>query len=110
MPSDQYIAIKNLNRAIKCYKKAIQLNKRYYLAYRGLGNYYLKNEEFDVADEWYSMAIDINPVRFGPIYKNRALARLKSGKGSVKEDLEKYLHYMPGATDRISIQETIKEL
>jgi tetratricopeptide (TPR) repeat protein len=75
-----------------------------------LGNYYLKNEEFDVADKWYSRAIDINPVRFGPIYKNRALARLKSGKGSVKEDLEKYLHYMPGATDRISIQEAINEL
>ena len=55
-------------------------------------------------------AIDINPVRFGPIYKNRALARLKSGKGSVKEDLEKYLQYMPGALDRISIQEAIKEL
>jgi tetratricopeptide (TPR) repeat protein len=96
--------------AIECYKKAIQLNKRYYLAYRGLGNYYLKNEEFEVADEWYSMAIGINPVRFGPIYKNRALARLRSGKGSVKEDLEEYLHYMPGATDRISIQEAIKEL
>jgi tetratricopeptide (TPR) repeat protein len=96
--------------AIECYKKAIQLNKRYYLAYRGLGNYYLKNEEFEVADEWYSMAIGINPVRFGPIYKNRALARLRSGKGSVKEDLEKYLHFMPGATDRISIQEAIKEL
>jgi tetratricopeptide (TPR) repeat protein len=96
--------------AIECYKKAIQLNKRYYLAYRGLGNYYLKTEEFDVADEWYSMAIDINPVRFGPIYKNRALARLKSGKVSVKEDLEKYLQYMPGAIDRISIQKAIKEL
>lgn len=96
--------------AIECYMKAIQLNKRYYLAYRGLGNYYLKNEEFDAADEWYSMAIDINAVRFGPIYKNRALARLKSGKGSVKEDLEKYLHYMPGATDCISIREAIKEL
>lgn len=96
--------------AIECYMKAIQLNNRYYLAYRGLGNYYLKNEEFDVADKWYSRAIDINPVRFGPIYKNRALARLKSGKGSVKEDLEKYLHYMPGATDRISIQEAINEL
>jgi tetratricopeptide (TPR) repeat protein len=96
--------------AIECYKKAIQLNKRYYLAYRGLGNYYLKTEEFDVADKWYSMAIDINPVRFGPIYKNRALARLKSGKVSVKEDLEKYLQYMPGAIDRISIQKAIKEL
>jgi tetratricopeptide (TPR) repeat protein len=96
--------------AIECYKKAIQLNKRYYLAYRGLGNYYLKTEEFDVADEWYSMAIDINPVRFGPIYKNRALARLKLGKVSVKEDLEKYLQYMPGAIDRISIQKAIKEL
>ena len=56
-----------------------------------MGNYYLVNEEFNVADEWYSRAIDINPVRFGPIYKNRALARLKSGKGSVKEDLKKYL-------------------
>jgi tetratricopeptide (TPR) repeat protein len=96
--------------AIECYKKAIQLNQRYYLAYRGLGNYHLKNGEFDVADEWYSKAIEINPVRFGPIYKNRALARLKSGRGSVKEDLEKYLHYMPGAIDRISIQEAIKEL
>jgi tetratricopeptide (TPR) repeat protein len=96
--------------AIECYEKAIKLNKRYYLAYRGLGNYYLKSEQYDVAEEWYSMAIDINPVRFGPIYKNRALARLKSGKGSVKEDLEKYLRYMPGATDRISIQQAIKEL
>jgi hypothetical protein len=75
-----------------------------------LGNYYLVNEDFNVADEWYSMAIDINPVRFGPIYKNRALARLKSGKGSVKEDLEKYLQHMPGAADRISIQDAIKEL
>jgi hypothetical protein len=56
------------------------------------------------------MAIDINPVRFGPIYKNRAFARLKSGKGPVKEDLEKYLRYMPGATDRISVQQAIKEL
>ncbi|HET6640894.1 MAG TPA: tetratricopeptide repeat protein [Nitrososphaeraceae archaeon] len=96
--------------AIECYKKAIQLNQRFYLAYRALGNYYLVNEEFNVADEWYSRAIDINPVRFGPIYKNRALARLKSGKGSVKEDLKKYLQYMPGAADRISIQDAIKEL
>ena len=96
--------------AIECYEKAIKLNKRYYLAYRGLGNYYLKSEQYDVADEWYSMAIDINPVRFGPIYKNRALARLKSGKNSVKEDLEKYLRYMPGAADRVSIQQAIKEL
>ena len=96
--------------AIECYEKAIKLNKRYYLAYRGLGNYYLKSEQYDVADEWYSMAIDINPVRFGPIYKNRALARLKSGKSSVKEDLEKYLRYMPGAADRVSIQQAIKEL
>ena len=88
----------------------IQLNQRFYLAYRALGNYYLVNEEFNVADEWYSRAIDINPVRFGPIYKNRALARLKSGKGSVKEDLKKYLQYMPGTADRISIQDAIKEL
>lgn len=96
--------------AVECYRKAIQLNKQYYLAYRGLGNYYLKNEQYDFADEWYSMAIDINPIRFGPIYKNRAFARLKSGKGPVKEDLEKYLRYMPGATDRISVQQAIKEL
>jgi tetratricopeptide (TPR) repeat protein len=96
--------------AIDCFNRAIHLNKRYYLAYRGLGNFYLKIEEYDVAEKWYSMAIDINPVRFGPIYKNRGLARLKSGKGSVKEDLEKYLSYMPEAMDRYSIEQAIKEL
>ena len=31
----------NSEKAIPCYEKAIKLNARYYLAYRGLGNYYL---------------------------------------------------------------------
>lgn len=99
-----------LKEAVDCFDRAIRLNKRYYLAYRGLGNFYLKNEEYEVADKWYSMAIEINPTRFGPIYKNRALARLKSGKGSVEEDLKKYLRYMPEAADKYSIEQAIKEL
>lgn len=96
--------------AIQCYERAIHLNKRYYLAYRALGNYYLKKEQYDAADTWYTRAIDINPVRFGPIYKNRAFARSRSGKGSVKEDLEKYLRYTPDAPDRNSIQQAMREL
>ena len=96
--------------AIQCYERAIHLNKRYYLAYRALGNYYLKKEQYDAADSWYTRAIDINPVRFGPIYKNRAFARSRIGKGSVKEDLEKYLRYTPDAVDRNSIQQTMREL
>ena len=42
--------------------------------------------------------------------KDEVKGKFKEGKGSVKEDLEKYLRYMPGATDRISIQEAINEL
>jgi len=96
--------------AVDCFDRAIRLNKRYYLAYRGLGNFYLKNEEYEMADRWYTMAIQINPIRFAPIYKNRALARLKSDKDSVEEDLKKYLHYMPEAADKYSIEQAIKEL
>jgi ATP-dependent DNA helicase DinG len=34
----------NSEDAISCYEKTIILNPKYYLAYRGLGNYYLKND------------------------------------------------------------------
>ena len=97
--------------AITYYEKAINLNPRYYLAYRGLGNYYLKKKNYFLADKYYSKAIEINPNRFSPIYKNRAFARLElKNESAAKEDLMKYLLQMPDARDKKNIEDAINQI
>lgn len=100
----------NSDQAVPCYQNAIKLNSKYYLAYRGLGNYYLKMKDYSLAEAYYSNAININPSRFAPIYKNRAIARMQLGNNQgAKEDLVKYLEQMPAADDRKSIQEALDQ-
>ena len=99
------------DQAVTCYEKVIKLNPRYYLAYRGLGNYYLKKKDYSLAESYYTKTISVNSARFGPIYKNRAVARMQLGNNSgAKEDLAKYLEQTPGAEDRKSIEEAITQL
>lgn len=101
----------NSDKAIRCYENAIKLNPKSYLAYRGLGNYYLKKKDNPLADAYYGKAININSFRFAPIYKNRAVARMQIGNNrGAKEDLIKYLEQMPTAQDRKSIEEALVEL
>jgi tetratricopeptide (TPR) repeat protein len=101
----------NSDQAVPCYERALKLNPKFYLAYRGLGNYYLKKKYYSIAEDCYSKAIGINPARFGPIYKNRALARMQlSNNHGAKEDLTKYLEQTPAAEDRKSIEEAIVQL
>jgi tetratricopeptide (TPR) repeat protein len=100
----------NSDKAVPCYEKAIKMNARYYLAYRGLGNYYLKKKDYSLAEAYYTKAIEINPSRFGPIYKNRAIARMqRDNNEGAKEDLVKYLEQMPSADDRKSVQEALDQ-
>jgi Flp pilus assembly protein TadD len=100
----------NSNQAVSCYEMAIKQNAKYYLAYRGLGNYYLKKKDYSLAEVYYSRAININPFRFGPIYKNRAIARMQLGNNQgAREDLVKYLEQMPAAEDRKSIEEALDQ-
>jgi len=101
----------NSDKAFVCYENALKLNPSSYLAYRGLGNYYLKEKDYSLAEAYYSKAIDINSFRFAPLYKNRAVARLQLGNNrGAKEDLTKYLEQMPTAQDRESIEEALMEL
>jgi hypothetical protein len=101
----------NSEEAVSCYQKSIERNPVYYLAFRGLGNYYLKKKDFSRAEEYYSVAIGINPNRFGPIFKNRALARLQIGDlTGCKNDLIQYLDQVPSANDKRSIQEALSQL
>lgn len=101
----------NLEEAVGYYEKTLKLNPKYYLAYRGLGNYYLKKKNYSLAESYYGKAIDINSYRFGPIYKNRAVARLQlSNNIGAKEDLMKYLEQTVNAPDRQSIEEAISQL
>src|SRR5579864_1024562 len=97
--------------AVQYYQKSIELNSRCYLAYRGLGNFYLKSKDYSNAEKYYTKAIEINQYRFGPIYKNRGLVRLEQNKKiEAKNDFEKYLEQMPNASDRIGILQVLKEL
>src|SRR5690242_9073000 len=101
----------NSSDAVQYYQKSITLNPKCYLAYRGLGNFYLKLKDYSNAEKYYTKAIEINQNRFGPIYKNRGLVRLEQNKKSeAKNDFEKYLEQMPNASDKINILEVLKEL
>ena len=101
----------NSDQAVSCYEKAIKLNSKYYLAYRGLGNYYLKKNDHSLAEAYYSKAIGVNPARFGPIYKNRAIARMQlANNQGAKQDLARYLEQTPAAEDRKSIEEALTQL
>ena len=101
----------NSSDAVLYYQKSIALNPRCYLAYRGLGNFYLKSKNYSNAEKYYTKAIEINQNRFGPIYKNRGLVRLEQNKKTeAKNDFEKYLEQMPNASDRTGIEDVLKEL
>ena len=93
------------------YEKSIEINPKCYLAFRGLGNHYLKNKDHLKAEINYTKALEINPKRFGPIYKNRGIVRLEQNKNKeAKKDFESYLQSIPSAPDRKNIKEAIKEL
>ena len=81
------------------------------MAYRGLGNYYLKTKQYDKADSYYTSAIQINESRFGPIYKNRGIVKMSLNKTKeAKQDFENYLKYSPNAKDKNDILQAIKEM
>ncbi|WP_394352598.1 tetratricopeptide repeat protein [Candidatus Nitrosotalea sp. FS] len=93
------------------YNKTIELHSKYYLAYRGLGNYYLKTKEYANAEKYYTLALEVDSTRFAPIYKNRGLVRYEQQKlAAAKQDFQKYIEQMPEARDRAGIEQAISEL
>ena len=101
----------NSAECISFYEKSLKINSRSYLTLNGLGNFYLKTNQFEKAENSYSKAIEINPKRSAKIYKNRAYLREKLNKNSdAKEDLKSYLKYFPKAPDRGIIEQAIREI
>jgi len=101
----------NSSECVKFYEKCLEVNNRSYLTYNGLGNFYLKTNQFEKAENYYTKAIEIDPKRSAKIYKNRAYLREKQNKNSnAKEDLKTYLKYFPKAPDRGIIEQAIREL
>jgi len=101
----------NSPECVKYYEKCLQINKKSYLTYNGLGNFYLKSGQFEKAENSYNKAIEINPKRSAKIYKNRAYLREKQNKNSeAKDDLKNYLKFYPKASDRGIIEQAIREL
>ena len=101
----------NSSDCIEYYEKCLKINNKSYLAYNGLGNFYLKTNQFEKAENYYTKAININAKRSAKIYKNRAYLREKQNKKSdAKDDLKNYLKYFPKAPDRGVIEQAIREL
>lgn len=101
----------NSQECVGHYKRSISLNGRSYLAYRGLGNYYLKTKQHAKAEECYTKAISINATRYGPTYKNRGIVRLEQGDADgARKDLKAYLKQTPGAPDAASIRAALREM
>ena len=101
----------NSPECVSFYEKSLKINNKSYLTFNGLGNFYLKTNQFEKAENSYSKAIEINPKRSAKIYKNRAYLREKLNKNSdAKEDLKSYLKYFPKAPDRGIIEQAIREI
>lgn len=101
----------NMPECVKYYEKCIEINGNAYLAYNGLGNYYLKKGEFARAESCYTHAVGINPKRSARIYKNRAYLREKQNlTQEACDDLRSYLQYLPHAPDRGAIEQAIRSL
>ena len=94
----------NDEKCIHLYEKATKINPKFYLAYKGLGNFYLKNKNYQLSKEHYNKAIEINPKRFGPIYKNLGIVLLNLGQEqSARTAFETYLKNVPNAGDKENI-------
>jgi len=95
-------------KCVELYEKIIELNPKFYLAHRGLGNYYLKKKNYSKSKHYYLNAIDISPSRYGPIYKNLGITYLNLGNdASAKESFKEYLQRVPNASDGENILEFI---
>ena len=109
-----YASMLNQQNSLDCvsfYERSLKINNKSYLTFNGLGNFYLKTNQFEKAENSYSKAIEINPKRSAKIYKNRAYLLEKQNKNSdAKEDLKSYLKYFPKAPDRGIIEQAIREL
>jgi tetratricopeptide (TPR) repeat protein len=99
---------KDDEKCVELYEKIIELNPKFYLAHRGIGNYYLKRKNYLKSKQHYLNAIDINPSRYGPIYKNLGITYLNLGNdASAKESFREYLQRVPNAPDRKNILDFI---
>ena len=68
-----YVKLKESERAMEDYSKAIELNPNLAEAYNNRGNGYYELEEYERAIEDYSRAIELNP-NLAKVYYNRGVA------------------------------------
>ena len=99
------------DECVASYTECIRLNGRCYLAYRGLGNHYLKKGDEASAEKGYTSAIGIDAERSGSVYKNRAYLRERRGAyAEAARDLAEYVRLSPGAPDRGAMERAAAEL
>ena len=64
----------NSPECVNFYEKCLEINTNSYLTYNGLGNFHLKTNQFEKAEDYYTKAIQINPNN-DKTYINRGLLK-----------------------------------
>lgn len=57
----EYIMIEELDQALACFRTAVRLDPRHYIAWYGIGQTYYKQERYQLAEMYYRRALAINP-------------------------------------------------
>lgn len=59
------------DKAIECFKKALEIDENYVDAYNGFGNTYLLLEDYDKAKEYYKKAYELTKKHFKEVWPKR---------------------------------------
>lgn len=57
----ELVSTENVEKALTCYRHALRLNEKFYNAWYGIGNIYLRQEKFKMAVYHFQKAIEIHP-------------------------------------------------
>lgn len=57
----EFLAKENFDAALTCYREALQIDERHYNAMYGIGQVFLKQEKYSLAQQHFRSAVAINP-------------------------------------------------
>ncbi|KAJ3216163.1 cytochrome c oxidase subunit 1 [Clydaea vesicula] len=90
-------ALNDVSSALKCYKKAISLNKNYFLASFNAANSYFQYQRWDTALEFYNKTLQLSPCDVAALL-NRAITKVMLKKDAeAMEDFNRAVELEPNS-------------
>ncbi len=106
-----YEQLNDPERSIQVLRRGLSIAKKHKdLIYYNIGNNFFRQEEYTLAVEMYSKAVEVN-LQFDDAYLNRANSRLElENYSGARDDYIQYLQLAPSSPQREQIEELIRLL